>query len=387
MDSHDFVDSEFGRPGRSAGPAHLSHTVYLPKPVPRSIQLDEQTTALLSEADRALGRLAGSGRRLKNPFVVANLYVRREAVSSTRIEGTQATLDDLYEAETGGAVGADVQEVINYVGALFEGLDAVASEAITVDLVRRLHVTLMAGVRGEDKQPGEIRKGPNWIGSNDPATARFVPPPHTELDSGLADWESFLAEDLVMPPLIRCAMMHYQFETLHPFLDGNGRLGRLLIILYLLREGHLPAPLLYLSTYFEQHKQDYYDALQGVREKGDAQTWMRYFLTAIAAQANDAFTRSERLVDVGEDYRARLAGSRSRAHELVDVLLASPWITTQQARDALGITNTGASNILRQLEREGILRALPRVPGRSNRWVAHEAMAALQDDVPPLGAD
>lgn len=381
MDSHNFVDSDFGRPGRSPGPAHLAYTVYLPRAIPRSLPLDELTTFELSNADRALGRLAGSGRRLKNPLILANLYIRREAVSSTRIEGTQATLEDLYDAETGGAVGSDVQEVINYVATLFEGLDAVKSEPITADLVKRLHVTLMSGVRGEDKQPGIIRDRPNWIGSSDPATARFVPPPHTELDGGLADWEQFLEEDLPIPPLIRCALMHYQFETLHPFLDGNGRLGRLLIILYLMREDHLPAPLLYLSTYFEQHKPAYYDALQGVRERGDIQTWLQYFLRAIGHQANDAVRRSERLIDLGEDYRSRLSGSRSRAHELIDPLLASPWITTQRAKQELDVSSTGATNILRQLEEVGILVPTPRVPGRSNRWVAHEAMSAVRDDL------
>ncbi len=380
VDSHNFVDSKFGRPGRSPGPAHLSYTVYLTRPIPRSVPLDELTTVEMSNADRALGRLAGSGRRLKNPLILANLYIRREAVSSTRIEGTQATLEDLYEAETGGAVGSDVQEVINYVATLFEGLEAIKVEPISVDLLKRLHIELMSGVRGEDKQPGVIRNRPNWIGSNDPATALFVPPPHTELSSGLADWERFLAEDIPMPPLIRCALMHYQFETLHPFLDGNGRLGRLLIILYLMREDHLPAPLLYLSTYFEQHKPAYYDALQGVRERGDIQTWLQYFLKAIAHQANDAVRRSERLVDLAEEYRTRLSGSRSRAHELIDPLLASPWITTQRARSELGVTNTGATNILRQLEEVGILSPLPRLPGRSNRWVAAEVMSAVRDD-------
>ena len=324
MDPRDFADSEFGRPGRSPGATHLSHTVYLPKPIPRSIQLDELTTAALSEADRALGRLAGAGRLLRNPLLLANLYVRREAISSTRIEGTHATLDDLYEAETGGSVSEDVKEVVNYVETLFAGLRAVEDRPITVDLVKELHVNLLADVRGEDKQPGVIRTRPNWIGSGDPATARFVPPPHTELDSGLADWENFLSEELVMPPLIRCAMMHYQFETLHPFLDGNGRLGRLLIVLYLIREKHLPAPLLYLSTYFEQHKSEYYDALQRVREEGDIQTWLRHFLTAITDQANDAVHRSERLLDLDDEYRARLTGSRSRAHEVIDLLLERP---------------------------------------------------------------
>ena len=380
MDSHDFVASEFGRPGRSLGPN--SYCVYLPNAIPRSLALDESTTLQLSNADRAIGRLAGSGRILKTPYYLANLYIRREAVSSTRIEGTQATLDDLYEAETGGAIGADVGEVINYVRAMDHGLRFVADGPITVQMVKELHVRLMAGVRGEDKEPGVIRGRPNWIGSNDPATARFVPPPHTELASGLDDWERFVGEDGVMPPLVMCALLHYQFETLHPFLDGNGRLGRLLIVLFLVQKGHLPEPLLYMSAFFERHKDEYYDALQGVRERGDIQTWLRYFLRGVTVQANDAVRRSERLADLREEYRQRLAGSRSRAHELVDSLLAGPMIATERVREQLGVTSTGATNLLRQLEQAGIVRPMARVPGRSNRWVAFEVMTAITEEKP-----
>lgn len=383
MDSHDFVVSAFGQPGRSQGPH--PYCVYLPAPIPRTWQLDQLTTIELSNADRALGRLAGSGRLLKTPYYLANLYIRREAVSSTRIEGTQATLDDLYEAETGGAIGADVREVINYVKAMEFGLWAIKDRPITVELVKQLHLTLMTGVRGEDKQPGIVRDHANWIGSNDPATARFVPPPHTELAAGLHDWESFLSEDALMPPLVACALLHYQFETLHPFLDGNGRLGRLLIVLFLVQKGHLPVPLLYMSTFFEHHKDEYYDALQGVRERGDIQTWLRYFLRGVAVQANDAVRRSERLADLGEEYRQRLAGSRSRAHELIDTLLAGPMIATERVRDQLKVTNTGATNLLRQLEKVGILRPMARVPGRSNRWVAHEVMTAITEEKPESG--
>ncbi len=381
VDPQNFVDSEFGGPGSVRGPANYAFTAYFPKSLPRTLSLDPETTVALSDADRAIGRLAGSGRLLKNPLLLADLYVRREALASTRIEGTQATLDDVLEAETGGTVGADVQEVLNYVNALHAGIEAInTGSALDLDLINALHRIVLTGVRGEDKRPGEIRQRPNWIGSNDPATARFVPPPHTELPAGLADWVAFGAEDVVMPPLIRCALLHYQFETLHPYLDGNGRLGRLLIVLFLMKNGHLPAPLLYVSTYFEHNKEEYYDTLQGVRERGDVQAWLKYFLNAVAVQANDAVRRSERLLDLGDDYRGRLAGSRTRAHELVDSLLASPWITTQHVRVLLGVTSTGATNLLRQLETAGILQPAPRVPGRSSRWIAHEVMTAIRED-------
>jgi Fic family protein len=378
VDSHDFVDSIFGAPGWSAGPQ--PYCVYLTKPIPRSLALAEATINELSRADRAIGRLAGSGRLLKNPLLLANTYIRREAVSSTRIEGTEATLDDLFEAETGGAVDADVREVINYVTALDHGLELIKTSEITVELVCRLHVLLLDGVRGEDKQPGLVRERPNWIGSSDPATARFVPPLPTELARGLADWEAFVTSDHDMPPLVACALLHYQFETLHPFLDGNGRLGRLLIVLYLVKNDHLPAPLLYLSSYFEHHKQEYYDTLQGVRQHGDIDGWLQFFLRAVAVQANDAVRRSERLVDLGDDFRRRLAGSRSRAHELIDSIVSAPVITTQRVSAQLGVTPTGAAKLLRQLETAGILVPMQRVPGRSNRWSALEVMSVLREE-------
>lgn len=317
---------------------------------------------------------------MKTPYYLSHLYIRREAVSSTRIEGTEATLDDLYDAETGGAMGADVREVLSYVAAMDEGLALIQDGAIDLDLVCRLHRTLLTGVRGDDKQPGEVRDRPNWIGSSDPATARFVPPPHTELDAGLADWVDFLTDYEQMPPLVACALLHYQFETLHPFLDGNGRLGRLLIVLFLVKEGFLPVPLLYVSSYFEHHKNEYYDTLQGVRERGDIQTWLQYFLRAVTVQATDAVRRSERLADLADEYRQRLSGSRSRAHELIDTILAMPVISTQIVRDQLGVTPTGATNLLRQLEAVDIVRPMTRLPGRSNRWSAHEVMRAIRDD-------
>jgi Fic family protein len=182
-----------------------------------------------------------------------------------------------------------------------------------------------------------------------------------------------------------CALLHYQFETLHPFLDGNGRLGRLLIVLFLVDKGYLPVPLLYMSAFFERHKDEYYDALQGVREKGDVQAWLMYFLRAVTVQANDAVRRSERLADIGEEYRQRLKGSRSRAHELVDTLLSGPLIATEQVRTQLKVTATGAANLLRQLEQVGIVRPASRLPGRSNRWVAHEVMTAITEESPEVG--
>jgi len=197
---------------------------------------------------------------------------------------------------------------------------------------------------------------------------------------GLSDWEQFIHAELTMPPLIRCALLHYQFETLHPFLDGNGRLGRLLIIFYLVSEGLLPAPLLYLSSYFEQHKGEYYDRLQAVRERGDIDGWLTFFLAAVVMQATDALSRAERLIDLRETYRERLRGQRTRAHEILDAVLENPFVTTVRTARRLNISPQGATNLLRSLQAESILSPLPRIPGRSNRWVAHEIRDILIGD-------
>jgi Fic family protein len=344
------------------------------------LPLNERTVALLSDADRAIGRLAGAGRLLPNPHLLVNAYVRREAVASSRIEGTQATLSEVFEAESAGRVPSeDIQEVANYIKAMQQGLQRLGALPISRRLLEEIHAVLLADVRGYERSPGETRRSPNWIGSpdNSPTTAIFVPPPYEDMEAGLADWERFVHEDMRMPPLIRCALLHYQFETLHPFLDGNGRLGRLLIIFFLISQGHLPSPLLYVSTYFEEHKGEYYDRLQAVRERAEIDEWLQFFLGAVTTQANDAVWRAEELIDRREDYRRRLHGSRSRAHELVDQLFENPFITTAMARKQLDITAQGATNLLRQLEQLGIVEPAPRVAGRSLRWVARDVYETL----------
>jgi len=344
------------------------------------MELSEPTVAVLSEADRALGRLAGAGRLLPNPHLLVNAYVRREAVASSRIEGIQASLSDLFDAEARGDFrDGDIQEVVNYIRAVETGLARLDQLPISRRLLEEIHRVLLSGVRGEAAQPGNVRTSPNWIGSpdNQPATAVFVPPPVDELAEGLADWERFVHEPLAMPPLIRCALMHYQFETLHPFLDGNGRLGRLLIVFFLVSEDLLPAPLLYLSSYFEAHRSQYYDRLQAVREAADVEGWLQFFLSAVVTQATDALARAEQLIDLREGYRERLRGKRSRAHEVVDMVLENPYVTTAQVAARLGVTSQGATNLLRTLEDRDILRSLPRLGGRSNRWVAFEVLAVL----------
>lgn len=382
MDATRFVSERFGRvvtpPGRWTFPT------FIPHPIPRSLALDGPTVLALSEADSALGRLAGAGRLLPDPHLLARPYITREALASSRIEGTQASLSDVYQAaaEGGSKEGSDVREVENYISAMDEGLAALATLPISARLVRRIHAVLMEGVRGRERTPGEFRRTPNWIGGADdrPETATFVPPPVDEMNVALTDWEQFVNGDHGLPPLIACALLHYQFETIHPFLDGNGRLGRLLIVFFLVEQGRLPQPLLYVSPYFEAHRSEYYDRLQAVREQGDIEGWLQFFLRAVAAQATDAVARAERLVDTREKYRQALAGTRSRIGEVVDMMLITPVLTTGLVARRLDVSGQSALTYIRELEGRGWLRELAHTgPGGRHYWIATEIFALLNE--------
>ena len=380
MEATNFIAPEWGRAFSVRGPA--PYVAFDPRPLPQELSLSPTTIMKLSDADSALGRLAGAGRLLPNPHLLVNAYITREAVASSRIEGTQASVTEVLAATLSGETPRDdIREVGNYVAALNHGLQRIAGGfPLALRLVKEMHEILMQGVRGHERTPGEFRRSQNWISSPDnrPTTARFVPPPVDLLPDALGNWERYLHdEDPRLPLLIRCALLHYQFETIHPFLDGNGRLGRLFIVLYLNERGRLPAPLLYVSSYFEARKPEYYDRLQMVRERGEIQQWLVFFLDAIEAQATDAITRAEELSDLREKYRGELAGSRSRAVELVDLALAQPILTVRYARESLGMTQPGAANLLRQLTGLGILTQVGEGSGRQQRWFAHDVLQIL----------
>lgn len=355
----------------TGGPA--SYHAFVPAPLRRALDLDGRTVMLLSEADAALGRLAGAGRTLPDPHLLVNAYITREAVASSRIEGTQASVTEVFDAAATGVTSRnDIREVANYVRALQHGITRLAEDfPLSLRLVRELHALLLDNVRGHERTPGEFRRSQNWISSpdNTPRSARFVPPTVDDMGSALHDWELYLHDaEPELPLLIRCALLHYQFETIHPFLDGNGRIGRLFIILYLVERSRLPAPLLYLSSYFEQHKSDYYDCLQNIRERGDVTTWLRFFLTAVATQAADAVERAEQLADLREQYRDSIRGTRSRAGEVVDLLFANPVMTVRHVQRHLNVSQPGATNLLRQLTAVGVLREV--AGSDRHRWFA-----------------
>ena len=260
----------------------------------------------LSRADAALSELSGLGRHLPNPHLLIAPYVRREAVLSSRIEGTTTSLAELLLEEVAkGAVRGDpddVREVRNYVTALEYGVTRLRTLPLSLRLVRELHARLMRGVRGEHATPGEFRRSQNWIGvpQSTPETAVYVPPPPEYLMEALGAWERFLHERDRVPDLVQCALMHEQFEAIHPFLDGNGRVGRLLITLFLIERGRLSQPLLYLSAYIEQHRREYYDGLQAVRTDGAWKDWLRFFLAGVEQIAQEAVAQAGKLMNLRE---------------------------------------------------------------------------------------
>jgi Fic family protein len=386
VDAATFVDMTYGEIRRVPGAFGYDH--YVPAPVPRAIDLDRETTRALSAADRALGRLAGTGRLLPNPHLLAQPYLAAEALASSQIEGTQASLSEVFEAAAGGedSPNVDVREVQNYVAAFELGVRLLGELPLSLRLLRQVHARLLRHVRGEEKNPGEFRTSQNWIGhpGGSLGAATFVPPRHEpEMLDALDDWEQFLHDRSgTLPPLIACGLLHYQFETIHPFLDGNGRLGRLVAILYLMDLGELPQPLLYLSPWFERDRNRYYTRLQAVRERGEMQEWLQYFLDGVAHQAHDAVTRAEVLTDLQNSYRSALASDRSSAVHVIDLIFANPYVTTARVARHLDVTPAGALNLIRKLERRGWLRET-RVAGQGGRitWVAVDVMAALQGAV------
>ena len=337
---------------------------FVPAPLPREIQLSMQLMRSLEEAVSAVASLAGVGETMQNPHLLIRPFLRREAVLSSRIEGTQASISDLfrYEASGGRRPGGDVEEVANYVQALDHGMELLKDLPISLRLINQSHAVLMTGVRGEETRPGELRDEQVWIGP--PGTpiqeARYIPPPADLVRDLLLDWERFANESNTLPALFQCAMMHYQFEAIHPYRDGNGRIGRLLITLFLCARGVLPKPLLYLSAYFERDRNAYYDQLLEMSATGDWERWIVYFLRGVAEQARDAQVRARRVRDLQEQMRQTLLERRETANALrvLDEVFAMPIVTVGEVSRLLGVTPAGSRRILERLVRAGILEEL-----------------------------
>lgn len=367
MDPNRFRHHASGRVVQS-GTGEGAYWSFIPAPLPPPIDIDLRLLRVLSDADRSLGELAGLGRMLPNPRLLITPFIRREAVSSSRIEGTQADVYDVYAFEAGQlhfpglappAPEPDVLEVVNYVRALEYGLQRLDTLPVSLRLVRELHERLMAGVRGAHLTPGEFRRSPNWLGpaGSTLSSAPYVPPPVTDMMTSLGDLETYLHGDTTLPPLIRVALIHYQFEAIHPFLDGNGRIGRLLIALLLVHWGLLPLPLLYLSVYFERRRQEYYDLLMAVSERSAWPEWLQFFLNGVIEQSRDAIGRAKQLQDLGKEWHERIRDVRAPGtmHSVVDLVLERPIISANDVVEKCEVSHPTAMRILRRLEELGIL--------------------------------
>jgi Fic family protein len=332
------------------------YSAFVPDPLPPQLEWTSRLIGVLSDADRAIGKLAGEGGRLPNPHVLMRPFVQREAVLSSKIEGTQATLGELLASEVGAVVDRspeDLREVGNYVVALEHGIARLEQLPLCVRIVRELHDKLLTGVRGQEATPGRFRKTQNWIGKpgSTPGTASFIPPPPDDVEPCLAHWEKFLHES-TLPPLVTIALAHYQFEAIHPFLDGNGRVGRLLITLFLIERQILPTPLLYLSAFFEAARRDYYDSLSGVSERGAWNDWLEYFLLGVARMSEDALSRAARMNGKLSEWQKKIAGESTNAPlRVLELLAANPFITAKGASDRLGVAFTTAQRAIERLQR------------------------------------
>lgn len=339
---------------------------FVPNPLPPEIELNWQLAGEISAADRGLSELAGVARTLPNPHLLIRPFLSREAVLSSRIEGTQASLSDLFFFEAAKAPptpDSDVREVRNYVRALEQGLKRLDKLPISMRLLREMHRELMTGVRGDHLTPGETRTSQNWIGPggctlND---AKYVPPPPDEMIEALSDMEKFIHAPSPLPLVVRLALVHYQFEAIHPFLDGNGRIGRLLIVLLLCAENVLPQPMLYLSAYFERNRSEYYQRLFEVSRDGRWQEWISFFLRGLAEQSRDAIARSDKLLKLWHTYRQSVQTARSSSLllKLIDELFDRPYLTFSSAKTSLNVTFRSAQLNVLKLVAAGIVREVP----------------------------
>lgn len=366
---------------------------FVPPPLPPAPPIDVLGLLdRLSLAERALGRLDGITMLLPRQELFLYMYVRKEAVLSSQIEGTQSTLSDLLRFETEAQAGQpidDIREVSNYVDAMMYGLDRLEELPLSLRLIREMHERLLQSGRGGTKSPGEFRRSQNWIGGTRPGNALFVPPPITELDGCLGALERFMHEsESRLPALIKAGLLHVQFETIHPFLDGNGRIGRLLVTLYLCINGVLRKPLLYLSLYLKTHRADYYRLLQEVREHGAWEAWLDFFLAGVADTANQAFDAATRIVDLFKEDRERItaesdrAGSALRVHDLFQ---QNPFLTANQLVERTGLSAPTVNAVLADLERLGVV---DEITGRKRGRVFgyRRYLAILSEGTEPLSS-
>ena len=348
------------RAGRSVRqPA--GYAAFIPTALPPDPPIDlGRLVPLLSVADQAIGRLDGVGRTLPDPDLFVAMYVRREAVLSSQIEGTQSTLDDLlaYELDAGRTqLPGDVGEVVNHVAAMNYGLQRLETLPLSNRLIKEIHERLMRDVRGAERSPGEFRRSQNWIGPSGGSLrdAAFVPPPVNEMEVAMGELEKFLHEPASLPRLLHAGLAHAQFETIHPFLDGNGRVGRLLITFLLVHGGVLHRPLLYLSSFLKRHRSEYYDRLTAVRQDGDWEGWLGFFLRGVTETANEATNTAGAIVALRDHHRALAGDLGANGIQLLDYLFAHPLVNVKAVEAALRVSWPTANKLLQACTERGIL--------------------------------
>lgn len=387
MDPKAFTSERAGRPVKVPGPA--GYWAFMPRALPPDLAWTPKLVGTLSRATHALGELSGLGRSLPNPHLLIRPFMHQEAVLSSRIEGTRASLSDLYAYEAGSPTLSealdDVREVHNYMVALEYGLARIQELPLSLRLLRELHARLLNGVRGEHSTPGEFRRSQNWIGApgSTPSNAPFVPPPSSDMDACLNAFETWLHAESDLPPLVRIALAHYQFEVIHPFLDGNGRIGRLLVIFLMCLWELLSEPLLYLSAYFEARRDEYYDRLMAVSQQGEWEEWLVFFLDGVAVQARDACARARKLQDLRENYRQRVQAGRTAARLLqaLDLLFARPIISIPMLCETLDLNFPPAQRYVHRLCKLDILREITG-KSRNRLYIAEEILRAVQEPIP-----
>jgi len=366
------------------------YKAFIPAPLPPAppVQFDAGMVALLSRADQALGRLDGLAQTLPNPDLFVAMYVRREAVLSSQIEGTQSTLEDVLAFELdakGREFPKDVEEVVNYVRAMNYGLERLRTLPLSLRLIREIHAELLRGVRGGHRQPGTFRTSQNWIGpANVPLReATFVPPPVHEMHQALGDFERFLHRETDLPVLIFCGLAHAQFETIHPFLDGNGRVGRLLISFLLVHRRVLHRPLLYLSHYLKRHRSGYYDRLMAIREHGDWEGWLRFFLQGVAETAEEASGTARNIINLRERHSALVQerGLQTNGIRLLDLLFERPLVNVKLVKEQMKVAFVTASKLIEQFEGLGLLKET--TGGQRNRRFSYAPYLALFGEEEP----
>ena len=389
MENHNAIPNRSGQYVRQL----QGYRAFLPAPLPPAppVQMDGELPALLSQADRALGRLDGSIQTLPNPELFVLMYVRKEAVLSSLIEGTQSSLQDVLEAEARVLAPKrreSAGEVVNYIRAMYAGLARLDELPVSVRLIREIHRELLRGVRGSHPSltPGELRRSQNWIGPSGCTIneAVFVPPPPDLAPDALGKLEQFWHRDDDMPPLLKIGLVHAQFETIHPFLDGNGRIGRLLITFLLTEKEILPKPALYLSHYFRRHQQTYYDLLQSVRDTGDWESWLAFFLRGVNAVSIEATETTRRILELREEHRAvvteRFGRAAGNGHRALDRLYERPIVSVSEIQEIIGQSYPAANDLVSRLVEANILRE---ITGQTrNRAFAYQSYINLFSDAP-----